>query len=272
MAKLFKKKHNEEQKTRVEKNIQIDKNYYDTPIIIKDNIDPNKRNIFIKLLNSKYTNLVFIIIASILVGILVFYFFNYDSFNKNVEVVHSNADKNYVFLGDSLTERCDFDKYYPNLKNRIVNSGVNGNTTNNILDNMYRRVYRYNPTDVFILIGTNDIGKKYELQKIFDNYVSIVSQIQKNRPLATIRIVSIYPVNYKLRPNEEKIKKMTSINNLNEALKIYCRNNNIEYIDMYSKLLDKDGFLDKKYTGDGLHLNDEGYKVVTREFKKYLEE
>ena len=68
------------------------------------------------------------------------------------------------------------------------------------------------------------------------------------------------------------IDKLTSIKKLNAALKIYCKNNDIEYINMYPKLVDKDGYLDKKYTDDGLHLNDEGYKVVTKVFKKYMEE
>ena len=38
------------------------------------------------------------------------------------------------------------------------------------------------------------------------------------------------------------------------------------------KLVDDKGYLDKKYTEDGLHLNDEGYEVVTSVLMKYMEE
>ena len=43
-----------------------------------------------------------------------------------------------------------------------------------ILGNMNYRVYRYNPTDVFLLIGTNDILRKYNLQTSYDNCISIL--------------------------------------------------------------------------------------------------
>ena len=38
----------------------------------------------------------------------------------------------------------------------VVNSGVSGDKTNDILDNMEERIYRYNPSKVVILVGTND--------------------------------------------------------------------------------------------------------------------
>ena len=60
-----------------------------------------------------------------------------------------------VFLGDSITSRCDLDKYFPNYN--VYNSGIAGNMTKDILDNMENRVFVYNPTKVFILIGTNDL-------------------------------------------------------------------------------------------------------------------
>lgn len=272
MAKLFKNKNKEEIKTRVKRNIDIDKDFYNTPMIIKDNISPQKRNFIRNIFNSKYTSMIFIVLAAVLIGFLLFYFINYNSFNGPIECEHSKIEKNYVFLGDSITKRYDLDKYYPDMKNRVVNSGINGNTTHNILDNMYNRVYKYNPSDVFILIGTNDISKGYSLQKIFDNYISIITQIKKNRPAATIRVISIYPVNYDLRKIDKKVNKLDSINRLNESLKIYCKNNSLVYIDMYSKLVDDKGYLDKKYTEDGLHLNDEGYEVVTSVLMKYMEE
>ena len=264
---MAKKKEKIEKETRVNRNIQIDKNYYDKPVFVLDNIDDNdnNKNIF----NYKYFNLILIVVAAILVGILLFYFINYDYFNSKGEVKTVVVDKNYLFLGDSLTEFYDLDKYYPDKKLKVVNSGVKGNTTNNILDNMYNRVYRYNPSDIFILVGTNDIPKN-SLQNIFDNYVSIVSQIEKNRPSATIRIISLYPVNHDIRPKDKRT--MSAIINLNESLKIFAKNNNIQYIDLYSKLVDENGNLDIRYTKDGLHLNDEGYKIVTEVLSKYMED
>ena len=41
---------------------------------------------------------------------------------------------------------------------------------------------------------------------------------------------------------------------------------------MYDKLIDKDGNLKLEYTNEGLHISDEGYKVITKVIKKYIKE
>jgi lysophospholipase L1-like esterase len=269
MAKKFTKKNKEEKQTRVKRNIDLDKDFYNTPVIIKDDI--NKTSKLDEFLKSKYARMLMIVFASILLGFVLFYSINYDSVNA-INPDKNTIDKNYVFLGDSLMYNYKLDENFPMLKNKMVNSGLKGNTTTDILDNMYDRVYRYNPSDVFILVGTNDISKKYKLQKIFDNYVSIINQIEKNRPNTTIRVISLLPVNYDLKPEFRKINKITSINNLNAALKVYCKNNEIVFIDMYPKFVDSNDYLDSKYTKDGLHLNDEGYKIFTSVIDKYMED
>ena len=63
--------------------------------------------------------------------------------------------ENIVFLGDSITDWCPIKEIYPGLP--IVKSGVAGYETTDILSRMDSMVYQYNPTKVFILIGTNDI-------------------------------------------------------------------------------------------------------------------
>ena len=69
---------------------------------------------------------------------------------------------NYLFLGDSLTDYFDLETYFPGKP--VVNSGIAGNTTDQILESMKTRVYDYNPSKVFLLIGTNDLrdGKAQE--------------------------------------------------------------------------------------------------------------
>ena len=41
---------------------------------------------------------------------------------------------------------------------------------------------------------------------------------------------------------------------------------------MYPKFVDSNDYLDSKYTKDGLHLNDEGYKIFTNVIDKYMED
>ena len=50
-----------------------------------------------------------------------------------------------------------------------------------------------------------------------------------------------------------------------------CKEKNITYVDIYSKLVDDNGLLNKDYTIDGLHINDEGYGIITTELLKYID-
>ena len=51
----------------------------------------------------------------------------------------------------------------------------------------------------------------------------------------------------------------------------YCSKNNITYIDIYNELRDEDGNLKLEYTKEGLHMSDDGYKIITKKLKKYVE-
>lgn len=189
-------------------------------------------------------------------------------------VVKEKLDNNYVFLGDSITNRYNLNKYYENMP--VVNSGIGGNMTDHILKDMSNRVYIYNPSKVFLLIGTNDINMKQEDYEIVENVKKIIKEIQKNRPNCKIYLESIYPIN---ASENEKIKldivesrSNDRIKGLNKKLKILAKELNIQYINMYDELIGKDDNLKLEYTTEGLHLSDDGYKKVTEVLMKYIKE
>ena len=76
---------------------------------------------------------------------------NEEYFFKETGVLQNNI----VFLGDSITQGYNLSNYFNNYP--VINSGISGNTTRDVLNDMYGRVYQYNPSKVVILIGTNDI-------------------------------------------------------------------------------------------------------------------
>ncbi len=43
----------------------------------------------------------------------------------------------------------------------------------------------------------------------------------------------------------------------------------VTYVDLYSKL-ELDGKLNPKYSVEGLHINEEGYELITHELKLHL--
>lgn len=176
-----------------------------------------------------------------------------------------------VFLGDSITSRCDLDKYFPNYN--VYNSGIAGNMTKDILDNMENRVFVYNPTKVFILIGTNDlVYSELDNDGIKNNIEEIINKIYEKNSNTKIYLESIYPVNNSLNKEIVETRTNDNIKDLNNKIEKICNNNKCTYINMYDNLTDKNGNIKRIYTVDGLHLNKIGYKVVASKLTKYLNE
>lgn len=193
---------------------------------------------------------------------------------KNPYDIEVSSFDNFVLLGDSITEWYPIDEFYDDLP--VVNSGVAGYKTKDILDNLKKMVFIYNPTKVFLLIGTNDIKEDPNEKEVVSNIQKIISEIQRLRPKAKVYLQSIYPVN---NGDDEKVNKNTVgdrsndvIKSINKKLEKHYRNTDVTYIDVYSELANKEGNLDLKYTEDGLHLSNLGYLRVTKTLLPYFQD
>lgn len=194
---------------------------------------------------------------------------------KKEEVVEKVVDNNYLFLGDSITEQYDLKEYYEDYP--VVNSGVSGDYTSSIVENMKKRVYDYNPSKVFLLIGINDLRNGKDVSEIVSNTKEIIELIKENRPYSEIYLESIYPIN---KTDDDKISDSVrdiefdneKIIEVNDLLKDLAKDEKITYVDLYNKLIDDDGNLNISYTKDGLHISSEGYECITKELMKYIKD
>ena len=187
---------------------------------------------------------------------------------KNLKEIKQT--ENIVFLGDSITDFYPIDNIFDNLP--IVKSGVSGYTTHDILERMDSMVYQYNPTRIFLLIGTNDLifDDLDDKEKIVNNIKIIIENIKDNRKNAKIYLDSIYPVNKSLDKKMVNRRDNETISSINNELKKYCDDNHVVFIDMYKKLQDEEGNFDKKYTDDGLHPNALGYARISQIRLNYI--
>lgn len=217
-----------------------------------------------------------IILFSFILGFLICFIWARESgyFVETEKVIEEVIEKeyvvddNYVFLGDSIFEGYDLEKYYPDMP--VINSGVSGNKTKDILKNLNKRLYIYNPSKVILMIGTNDTGV-ISKEDTVKNIGKIIDDIKKNRPYAKIYVQSIYPVNKNINEgasvggrNNEDIKTM------NDGIKKICEEKEVNYMEIHSLLTDDEGNLKEDYTYDGLHLTADAYEVVTEEVMKIL--
>lgn len=214
-------------------------------------------------------------VITIVLIILVFFLYHGLVSKSTVNVEKKEViNPNVLMLGDSITEIYDLNEFYGEDK-LIVNSGISGNRAEEILNNLKSRVYAYNPSKIFLLIGINDIlwdgaDEKY----VYDKTIEIIDHIHKKLPNTKIYVESIYPVNSEMNNhfNEVDIDRVLStIINVNTMLKEYSdKKDFVEFICIYDELLDENQELDMRYSDDGLHPNEEGYKLITSILKKYM--
>ena len=158
-----------------------------------------------------------------------------------------------IFIGDSITDYGEFQEYFPN--EVVLNRGIRNDVSKGVL-NRIQEVVNRNPKEAYLMIGVNDI-RYSKGSKNFEKHITAIVKSFEGESSKLI-IQSILPVNNELFGNEVSNKK---VKQFNEVLQRIAEENGIEYIDLHSSFVDKNGQLDEKFTIDGIHLNGEGYKI-----------
>lgn len=218
-----------------------------------------------------------IICVILLISLMVLLYF-YVNKKEEINVIKKEeiTNPNVLMLGDSITEIYNLNEFYGEDK-LIVNSGISGNRVDDILNNMKSRVYAYNPSKIFLLIGINDIlWDNRDADYIYDKTIELVEHIHEKLPNTKIYIESIYPYNDELKnhydgelPDYETVSN--TLTTVNKRVREYTvKHDYTKYINLYDALTDENNKFDMRYSYDGLHPNEEGYKVITEILKKYM--
>ena len=198
----------------------------------------------------------------------------YQSKCNSFTVQNFNLSKGQiVFLGDSITDLYPLDDYYADLDLATYNRGIGGDTTQGVLDRMKVSLYDLTPSKIVLLIGTNDINGGVKTEKIVENYAKILSEIERELPEAELYCVSVIPQNTTLETYTEiKVSETTArILEMNKKIQEIVKNSNqAVYVDLFSLLADENNMLIKKYSDDGIHLNENGFQVWTELLMPYL--
>ena len=175
-----------------------------------------------------------------------------------------------VFTGDSLVEFYDLDKFFPS--SNFINRGISGDTTKGLRSRVYENVVSLVPECIVIEIGTNDLNED-SVERVFARYKDILMFLKTALPMVRIIVQSLYPVNHDVNLVSKMLVKNRNndnINRLNMLLKEACNELDIEFVDINPYLKDENGSLKKEFTTDGLHLNDQGYNIVTEKLNEVL--
>ena len=187
------------------------------------------------------------------------------------EVIVNNRiskENGVVFYGDSIVQGYDINKYIPEINDKY-NCGIGGFTSETLLWICDEAVVKYKPSLVYISVGTNDLGNTNmrSPREIALNIEKLIRLVRGNLKEVKIMIASTTPCDEnKQGPKAGKcLRTNFNISIVNKEIQNICnRYENVEFIDIYSTLLDKiSGNIKEIYTTDGLHLTEKGYEKIT---------
>ena len=170
-------------------------------------------------------------------------------------------ENSIIFLGDSITEEYDLNKFFPNYP--TVNRGISADHIDGVIDRLDTSLGDAENAKLFILIGINDIGAGRSEDAVKYLYKELTDAVLK-RKTYVVYLQSILPTAsaYKNCPPEMII-------NINTYIKKLATENNLSFVNLYPLFLKPNTkYLLDKYTNDGMHLNEEGYKIWTEHLNK----
>ena len=186
----------------------------------------------------------------------------YEKRNRELGLPDEN-EKRIVFMGDSITE--EWSNLYPEFfsgKN-YINRGIGGQTTPQMLIRFKPDAIDLKPDAIVILAGTNDIAGNTgpsTVRMITDNIFSM-AELAKAHEIKVV-LASILPV-YQYSWVDDVLDPPSMIDSVNRKIKEYVENQGLVYLDYYSSMVDDRKGLKLDYTGDGVHPNEAGYKVMS---------
>lgn len=200
---------------------------------------------------------VILLVSFVLAKKLVFYFTKKNLNNTTkLESYSQITNKSKVFTGDSHVAYFPVTEWFEGQD--VLNNGIRGDRTKDVLRRIDSIAVKQ-PQSIFIQVGINDILGASTAGTLLTNYEKIVNIIQATSPKTRIFIQGLLPVNeFYTGKKQDSITR--TIIDVNTQLKKLAEAQHCSYTDLFSALT-KDNSLPMNYSVDGLHLNEDGYKV-----------
>ena len=173
------------------------------------------------------------------------------SWNRRVELFASYDVQpgDVVMLGDSITEMTDWAPLLPGV--RVHNHGIGGDDTVGVLERL-ALVVDAQPGTVFLMIGTNDLGKGLlSVDEIADNVATIVERLRRESPSTEVHLQSVLP---------RRARRAADVDALNRRLRAIADEQGAHWLDLHTEFDRGDGGMDLRLSPDSLHLNEDGYR------------
>lgn len=178
----------------------------------------------------------------------------------------------YVALGDSTVEGVGASgpeatyvsrlherlrAVYPNA--RVINLGVGGATSGNVLARQLGRAVELRPHLVTLSVGPNDITRRVPVEQYEKNLEEIFGRLRETGAVLVANLIPDLAVTprYRSSPDREAVGQRTVA--FNEALARQAKKHGVELVDIYAASREEVPRRPELVWADGYHPSDVGY-------------
>ena len=162
-----------------------------------------------------------------------------------------------ICLGDSLTQGIGATPGhdYPSLLAkalgmRVINAGVDGDETEDVLKRLDKDVFSKDPKMVILLIGGNDYLEGEPRKKTLENLDEIIRRIQARGSMVVFAEIGSSVLGSKLQKEYDQIAVSRRVPVVPYMLRSY--------------------FFDPALKSDRLHPNDKGYEIIAKHILRFV--
>lgn len=165
-----------------------------------------------------------------------------------------------VFFGDSITEF--WKDYVPDMfSDTVLNRGISGQTTPQMLVRFRQDVLALKPAVVHILAGTNDIAGNTgptTVARLTDN-LETMAELARAHGIRVILGTILPAKRYPWRP---EIDPVPAISKANKWIRTYAAREGLGLADYHAVMGDAHDGLPSYLAPDGVHPNKAGYEIM----------
>jgi lysophospholipase L1-like esterase len=213
--------------------------------------------------------------------------------DRNSQIAHeqllAKARKGGIdvyFVGDSITRRWgtsdpQYKEFLANWRKNFfgwnaANFGWGGDTVQNVLWRLENgELDDVHPKVIVLMAGTNNVGNNRpadkedaKVEEVVAGMKAMLEVMRSKAPAATIVLMAITPRN----DGPGSRKTVATIDRINGRIAQLADGKSVRYLNINSRLADKEGRLFESVTVDGLHLSEKGYQIWADALKPVLSE
>ncbi|MGI9232240.1 MAG: SGNH/GDSL hydrolase family protein [Woeseiaceae bacterium] len=176
---------------------------------------------------------------------------------------NSFAEHGILFVGSSSVRLWPTAMAFPGKP--VINRGFGGSELSDVIHYYEQVIKPYSPSKIFLYVGDNDIAGGKTAEQVFEDYKELVELLRADLPDSRLVFISI-------KPSKDRWEKWPIMADANSMVYEYAaRHPKLAYADLATPLLDDNAEPKDVFVDDGLHLNEEGYRLWQEALAPFLD-